>query len=66
MLGILCALGIAANLAKDAYNHNQKIYGTERDIFKDNPRVQANKKAVDEIIARHRAEYIQRTGHDYR
>lgn len=61
-LGILSALGIAGNLANDYRRHNQKYYNTERDIFKDNPMVQANRKACDEIIERHRREYEQRTG----
>ena len=54
MLGILCALGIVACLARDAYRHNRKIYGTERDIFRNNPRIQANRRAIEEIIAKDR------------
>lgn len=65
ILGLFSALGIVGNLVNDVYHHNRKILGTDRDIFKDNPRVQANSKAVQEILERGRAEYIVRTGHDY-
>ena len=32
MLGLLCLLGIGANLANDARIHNQKYFGTKRDM----------------------------------
>lgn len=39
ILGLFSALGIVGNLVNDVYHHNRKILGTDRDIFKDNPRV---------------------------
>lgn len=64
-LGLLSALVIGGGLVKDKIEQNKPYYGTERDIFRNNSKAQANRKAVDEIIARCRAEYIERTGHDW-
>ena len=64
-LRLLSVVVLGGGLLKDKIEQNRPYYGTERDIFKDNPRAQANRKAVDEIIAKHRAEYIKRTGHDW-
>lgn len=64
-LEILSVLVLGGGYVKDKIEQNKPYYGTERDIFRNNPKVQENRKAVDEIIARHRAEYIKRTGHDW-
>lgn len=65
MLELLSAAILGGRFIKDKIEQNKPYYGTERDIFRNNPQVQANRKAVDEIIAKHRAEYIKRTGHDW-
>ncbi len=64
-LEILSALVLGGGLVKDKIEQNRPYYGTERDIFRNNPKAQANREAVDDIIARQRAEYIKRTGHDW-
>lgn len=62
LLGFLCAIGIMGNLVCDYRNHNKKILGTDKDIFKDNPMDQRNAQACEEIYARARKEYEERTG----
>jgi hypothetical protein len=62
LLGFLSALGIAGNLANDYKNHNKKVLGTDKDIFKDNPMVQRNAQACEDIYERARREYEARTG----
>lgn len=37
MFGLLSLLAIGANLANDARIHNQKYYGTKRDMDRNNP-----------------------------
>ena len=37
LLVIISVFGILFNLLKDCVIHNQKYFGTKRDIFKDNP-----------------------------
>ncbi len=49
MLAILGLIGIG--LVNDALNYNQKYYGTERDVFRNNPRVQKHEKGVDRLMA---------------
>ena len=65
VLEVLSALVLGSGLAKDKIEQNKKYYGTERDAFRNNPRVQENRKAVDDIIARAKAEYIQKHGHSW-
>ena len=62
---LLSATVLAGGLINDKIQQNKPYYGTERDIFKNNPRVQENRKAVDDIIAKHKAEYIQKHGHSW-
>lgn len=57
MFGLLSLLGIGANLANDARIHNQKYFGTEREIQRDNPRVVENRKACEEIYRRNSKEW---------
>ena len=64
-LEVLSALILGGGLIKDKVEQNQKYYGTGRDIFKDNPKVQENRKAVDDIVARAKAEYIKKHGHSW-
>ena len=61
LLGFLSALGIAGNLANDYRKHNEKILGTEKDIFKDNPMAQRNAQACEDIYEKARREYETRT-----
>ena len=62
---LLSATVLAGGLINDKIQQNKPYYGTERDIFGNNPRVQENRKAVDDIIAKHKAEYIQKHGHSW-
>lgn len=64
-LEFLSALVLGGGLVKDKIEQNKPYYGTDRDIFKDNPKVQENRKAVDDIIARAKAEYINKHGHSW-
>lgn len=56
MFGIFSALGIGLNLVNDARIHNQKYFGTERDIYRNNPEVQRNRKACEDIFETTRLE----------
>lgn len=64
-LEMLSAVVLGGGLIKDKVEQNKKYYGTDRDIFKDNPKAQENEKAVDDIIARAKAEYIKKHGHSW-
>ena len=64
-LETLSALVLGSGLVKDKIEQNQTYYGTEKDKWKDNPKVQENRKAVDDIIARTKAEYIEKHGHSW-
>lgn len=64
-LEALSALILAGGLIKDKIEQNKPYYGTEKDIFRNNPKVQENRKAVDDIIARQKAEYIKKHGHSW-
>lgn len=65
IIELICAGIIGGGLLKDKIEQNKPYYGTDRDIFKDNKRVQENRKAVDDIIARQKAEYIKKHGHSW-
>ena len=39
MYGLISLIAIGIGLANDAISSNQKYYGTERDSFRNNPRV---------------------------
>ena len=62
MLGLFSLLGIGVNLINDARIHNQKYFGTERDIFKDIDYRQEQMQRMEEIIEQQRRAYEQRTG----
>ena len=62
MFGLFSLLGIAANLANDARIHNQKYFGTKRDIFKDIDYRQEQRRRTEEIFEQQRREYEKRTG----
>lgn len=62
---LLSAAVLGSGLINDKIQQNKPYYGTERDIFRNNPRVQENRKAVDDIIAKHKAEYIKKHGHSW-
>lgn len=57
MFGLLSLLGIGAGLANDARIHNQKYFGTEREIQKDNPRVVENRKSCQEMYKKYSKEW---------
>lgn len=62
MFGLLSLLGIGANLANDARIHNQKYFGTERDIFKNIDYRQEQRRRTEEIFEQQRKAYEERTG----
>lgn len=62
MLGLFSILGIGANLANDARIHNQKYFGTERDVFKDIDYRQEQRRRTEEIFEQQRKAYEARTG----
>lgn len=62
---LLSGTVLAGRLINDKIQQNKPYYGTERDIFKNNPRVQENRKAVNDIITKHKAEYIQKHGYSW-
>lgn len=64
-LELLSAAVLGGGLVKDKIEQNKPYYGTERDRFRNNPKVQENRKAVDDIVARAKAEYIQKHGHSW-
>ena len=55
--GLVSALGIGTNLANDARIHNQKYFGTDREIQRDNERVRANREAAQEIYRKYSKEW---------
>ena len=57
MFGLFSLLGIGANLANDARIHNQKYFGTEREIQRDNPRVVENRKKCQELYKKYSKEW---------
>ena len=61
----LCLAVIGGGLVKDAIEQNQPYYGTERELFRNNPKAQENQRNVDEIIARAKAEYIKKHGNSW-
>lgn len=65
ILELFNAAIICGGLIKDKIEQNQPYYGTDRDIFRNNPKVQENRKTVDDIIARQKAEYIKKHGHSW-
>ena len=50
LIFVVCVIGIIYNLCKDSYIHNQKYFGTDREIQRNNPEVKRNRKAVEEIL----------------
>lgn len=51
MLGFIGGLlGIGYNVAKDAYIQNQPYYGTKRDMYRNNPRVQMERKGFARMM----------------
>ena len=50
---LLCIAVLAYGFIKEAIEQNQPYYGTDRDIFRNNPKAQENRKAVDEIIKKY-------------
>lgn len=63
-LEALSALVLGSGIIKDKIEQNKPYYGTDRDIFRNNPKAQENRKAVDDIIAKQKAEYIK-NGHSW-
>lgn len=64
-LELLSVAVLGGKYIGEKMEQNKPYYGTERDIFRNNPRVQENTKAVDDIIARQKAEYIKKHGHSW-
>ena len=51
MLGfVLGALGIGYNVAKDIHTQNQPYYGTKRDMYRNNSRVQMERKGFARLM----------------
>lgn len=48
-LELLSATVLGGNLIKDAVERNQPYYGTKRDSFRNNPRVQKQRKGTDRL-----------------
>lgn len=51
MYGLISLIGIGIGLANDAISRNQKYYGTDRDLFRNNPRVQKQQKGTNRLMA---------------
>lgn len=51
ILEFLSATILGGKLIKDVVERNQPYYGTKRDSFKDNPRVQKQRKGTDRLTA---------------
>ena len=64
-LELLSASVLGGGLIKDKIEQNQKYYGTSRDIHRNNPSELEHRKACDDIIAKHKAEYIIKHGHSW-
>ena len=64
-LEALSALVLGGGIVKDKIEQNKPYYGTERDIFRNNERAKELDKRVDDIIAKHKAEYIKKNGHSW-
>lgn len=64
-LEALSAAILGSGIIKDKIEQNKPYYGTDRDIFRNNPKAQENRKAVDDIIAKQKAEYIKKHGHSW-
>lgn len=62
MLGLFSLFGIGIGLANDARIHNQKYFGTGRDIFKDIDYRQEQRRRTEEIYEQQRKAYEERTG----
>lgn len=64
-LELLSVAVLGGGLIKDKIEQNQKYYGTSRDIHRNNPAELEHRKACDDIIAKHKAEYIKKHGHSW-
>lgn len=51
LLGLLSALVIGGGLVKDKIEQNNPYYNTERDSFRNNPRVQKERIGADRLTA---------------
>lgn len=51
MYGLISLIGIGIGLANDAISRNQKYYGTDRELFRNNPRVQKQQKGTNRLMA---------------
>ena len=65
LLGLLNAAFIGGGLIKDQIEQNEKYYGTSRDMHRNNLSELEHRKACDDIIAKHKAEYIKKHGHSW-
>lgn len=65
LLGLFSAGFIGGGLIRDHIEQNQKYCGTLRDMHRNNPSELEHRKACDEIIAKHKAEYIKKHGHSW-
>ena len=57
MWSLFSLLGIGVNLANDTRIRNQKYFGTEREIQRDNPRVVENRKKCQELYRKNSKEW---------
>lgn len=50
MYGLLSLFGIGVNLANDARIHNQKYFGTERDMDRNNPQRLQRRRGTERLM----------------
>ena len=51
MYGLISLIAIGIGLANDAIGQNQKYYGTDRELFRNNRRVQKQQKGTNRLMA---------------
>ena len=51
MYGLIRLIAIGIGLANDVISRNQKYYGTDRELFRNNPRVQKQQKGTNRLMS---------------
>lgn len=49
MFGLISAAVLGVGLVKDVVEQNQPYYGTQKDVFRNNPRVLKQRKGTDRL-----------------
>lgn len=62
MWGLISLLGVGIGLANDAIEQNRPYYGTNRDMFKNNPRQQQIRKDAQDVVNKKRREWEEEHG----